>query len=406
MFKKKKETEPLTVESSQPKSLVKKVWSIEVLVFVIIIGVFFGLIGSKMGGSNLVSTMMNTAFDLLINTCLYIMAIAVFAGALAGLLQEFGVIGVVNKILSPLMKPLYGLPGASIVGAVATYLSDNPAILSLAKDKQFARYFKKYQYPALTNLGTCFGMGMIVTSFIVGQKVTDGGSVLMAVIVGNIAAALGGVVSVRLMLFQTKRYYGEAGNEWEVTDTEGKPMDLSTRIVREGSIGQRFLGAFLDGGKSGVEIGLQIIPGVLFICTLLLVLIKGPGEGGVFTGAAYEGVEVVPWIGDKLGFILEPLFGFQTGEAVAVPLTALGAAGAAIGLIPSMLEEGTIGTNDLAVFNAMLMCWSGYLSTHVAMMDSLGRKPLTGKAILSHTAGGFCAGIFAHWIYVACSAIF
>ena len=27
-------------------------------------------------------------------------------------------------------------------------------------------------------------------------------------------------------------------------------------------------------------------------------------------------------------------------------------------------------------------------------------KPLIGKAILSHTIGGLCAGIAAHWMYV------
>jgi hypothetical protein len=34
------------------------------------------------------------------------------------------------------------------------------------------------------------------------------------------------------------------------------------------------------------------------------------------------------------------------------------------------------------------------------MMDSLECKPLIGKAILSHTAGGLCAGIAAHWLFV------
>ena len=48
---------------------------------------------------------------------------------------------------------------------------------------------------------------------------------------------------------------------------------------------------------------------------------------------------------------------------------------------------------------AMCMCMSGYLSTHVAMMDSLGCKKLTGKAILSHTIGGVLAGVFAHLLY-------
>mgnify|MGYP006924685256 FL=1 len=49
----------------------------------------------------------------------------------------------------------------------------------------------------------------------------------------------------------------------------------------------------------------------------------------------------------------------------------------------------------------MGMCWSGYLSTHVAMMDALGSKELTGKAILSHTIGGVAAGMAAHFLYAA-----
>ena len=81
------------------------------------------------------------------------------------------------------------------------------------------------------------------------------------------------------------------------------------------------------------------------------------------------------------------------------PITALGAAGAAIGLVPHMAEAGTVLANDVAVFTAMCMCWSGYLSTHVAMMSSLKVNKLTGKAILSHTIGGLCAGVAANWIF-------
>lgn len=73
--------------------------------------------------------------------------------------------------------------------------------------------------------------------------------------------------------------------------------------------------------------------------------------------------------------------------------------GAAIGLVPHMAEAGTVLANDVAVFTAMCMCWSGYLSTHVAMMSSLKVNKLTGKAILSHTIGGLCAGVVANWIF-------
>ena len=117
-----------------------------------------------MGIINMLNTMMNTAFDLLINTCFYIMAVAVLAGAVASLFTEFGVVAVINKIMSPLMKPIYGLPGASVLGILATYMSDNPAILTIAENKGFKRYFKKYQLPALCSLGTSFGMGLIITT--------------------------------------------------------------------------------------------------------------------------------------------------------------------------------------------------------------------------------------------------
>lgn len=70
-----------------------------------------------------------------------------------------------------------------------------------------------------------------------------------------------------------------------------------------------------------------------------------------------------------------------------------------------LLIDGKIGSGDIAVFTAMCMCWSGYLSTHISMMDSLKCRELTGKAIVSHTVGGLCAGIVAHWIFVLVSLI-
>ena len=110
----------------------------------------------------------------------------------------------------------------------------------------------------------------------------------------------------------------------------GHEIMSNEREIRPGSLGNRFLGAILDGGKSGVDMGMAIIPGVLIICTIVLMLTNGPGENGVYTGEAYEGVGLLPY----------------------------------------------------------------------AMMDTLGCSKLTGKALLSHTIGGFCAGVSAHWIYM------
>ena len=152
---------------SQIKMKKVKDVSLETFVFLIILVGGFGYIASQMGLGMMFKVIMETAHDLLLNTVFFIMALAVLAGALSALLSEFGVIALINKILSVLIKPLYGLPGASVVGAIATYLSDNPAIISFAKDREFQKFFKNYQIPALCNLGTAFGMGLIVTTFIV-----------------------------------------------------------------------------------------------------------------------------------------------------------------------------------------------------------------------------------------------
>ena len=369
----------------------------EVFIFLALFLGFFIFLCCEMGTTNMFNTMMNTAFDLLLNTVFYIMAIAVLAGAISALFSEFGVISLLNKLLSPTVKFLYGLPGASAVGIFTTYLSDNPAILTLANDNTFRRFFKKYQLPALCNIGTAFGMGLIITTFMAGLKSPSGESFGLAVLVGNLGAIVGSIVSTRLMLRRTAKIFGkEAACECNGDEEE---IDINKfRKVRKGSVGTRFLDALLAGGKSGVDMGMAIIPGVLIICTIVMMLTNGHPETG-YTGAAYEGIALLPWIGEKLSFILQPLFGFQSNEAIAVPITALGAAGAAITIVEQLIANSLANAHDIAVFTAMCMCWSGYLSTHVAMMDSLKCSYLVGPAIISHTIGGLCAGVFANWFY-------
>ena len=382
-------------KKSKKNVVVKKAISLETFVFLAIFFLIFGLMARKMGTPLMFKTMMATAHDLLLNTVFFIMAMAVIAGAISALLSEFGAIALINKIFAPLMKPLWGMPGASVTGAVATYLSDNPAIIPFAKDKRFTSFFKKYQVPALCNLGTAFGMGLIVTMFMMGQ----GEGFIKAAIIGNVGAILGSIISVRLMLIETRKYYGDEADEPAIELAEGDDRPDKVRIVRDGNMFQPVLDTVLEGGKTGVEMGLAIIPGVLIVCTFVMMLTFKMPAGG-YTGAAYEGVGFLPWLGEKLTFILEPLFGFHSAEAIAFPITALGAVGGAISLVPEFLKSGLIGANDIAVFTAMGMCWSGYLSTHIGMMDALGVRKLSSKAIVSHTIGGLAAGVIAHYLFL------
>ena len=121
------------------------------------------------------------------------------------------------------------------------------------------------------------------------------------------------------MLMFTAKVYGKT----EDCEVEGINAIMYTdyRMVRPGNVGTRFLSAMLDGGKSGVEMGMAIIPGVLIICTFVMMLTNGPSADGTYTGAAYEGIALLPAIGDKLEFILQPLFGFTSSQGVSVPIT-------------------------------------------------------------------------------------
>lgn len=362
------------------------------LVCLALVVLIFGYLGYIMGLPNMLNTMMKTAHDLLLNTVFYLMSICVLTGAIGKLFVEFGVVKMLEKLLRPLMRPLFNLPGVASLGAVMTFLSDNPAIISLAHDKRFATYFKKFQFISLTNFGTAFGMGLLVIVFMVGQ------GFYAAPFIGFFGACCGCICSTRLMQrFVVKAYPNYAEEQAMDESAEEKEQE---EAQSQKTVFIRLLDALLDGGRGGVDVGIAIIPGVLIISTFVMLFTFGTNAEGLYDGGAYQGVELLPYLANKIDFVFRWLFGFQDPHLVAFPITALGAVGAALSLVPNFLSHGWVDGNAIAVFTAIGMCWSGYLSTHTAMLDSLGYRDLTPKAITAHTIGGIVAAVVAHWAYV------
>lgn len=382
--------------AAKKKNTILSKWS-GIICLVIVFGLFY-LIGQVMGMANMLNTLMHTAHDLLLNTVFYLMGICVLTGALGHIFVEFGVVKLLERLLRPLMKPLFNLPGVASLGAVMTFLSDNPAIISLANDRRFSSYFKKFQFISLTNFGTAFGMGLLVMVFMVGQGYT------WQPLIGFVGAFFGCVCSTRIMQYFVIKNYPHFATENVVPEEEQQQME-DKQDESGKSMFVRILNSLLDGGRSGVDVGIAIIPGVLIISTLVMILTFGPSANGEYTGAAYEGVEFLPWIAQKVGFIFEWLFGFDDPHLVAFPITSLGAVGAALSLVPNFIDQGWVDGNAIAVFTAIGMCWSGYLSTHTAMLDSLGYRDLTSKAILAHTIGGIFAAVVAHVLYLLVTLI-
>ena len=353
----------------------------------------FVCIAWQMGAANMLNTIMNTAHDLLLNTVFFLMGICVITGAIGRLFVEFGVVNMLEQVLRPFMRPLFNLPGVASLGAVMTFLSDNPAIISLSQDKRFAVYFKKYEYISLTNFGTAFGMGLIVIIYMIGQ------GYLAAPLIGLFGAFCGCIVSTRAMQHLLLKSHPEYATE-DAVDVRELEKDQAPETDEPDTLFVRILNSLLDGGRTGVDVGIAIIPGVVIISTLVMILTFGPNANGSYTGGAYEGVELLPAIGAKVDFLFDWLFGFTDPHQIAFPITALGAVGAALGIVPGFASQGWVDGNAIAVFTAIGMCWSGFLSTHTAMLDSLGYRGQTSKAILAHTIGGLAAALVAHWVYM------
>ena len=370
----------------------KKAVSKETFFTLAVIVVLFGYLGRVMGVDKLFSVMMKTAHDVFLNTSLYITGVATLAGAFSYVLSEFGVIALINKILAPIMRPLFGLPGASALGAITCYTSDNPGILALASDEGYSKYFTKAEEMTHVNFGTVFGMGLIVTAYMLSL----GSEYFLAVLIGNIGAILGGVISVRLMLNYGRKIHGETkADEKAFHDKEDE-----LRTIRDGSGLERFLNSLLEGANAGFKLGISACAGTMLICTIVMMLTFGPaGEAGEYLGVAYEGVALLPRIGSYFLPLAKVLWGFDHAELLAFPFTALGAVGSAMGLTNGLIEKGLANPNTVATFTGMGICLSGFLSTHIGMLDALGQGKYATKNIVTHLIGGLAAGVIANYLF-------
>ena len=284
-----------------------------------------------------------------------------------------------------------------------TFLSDKPTIISVAKNPLFFRYFKRYQHISLVNFAGSYAMGLLVIIFMMGH------GFYTEPLYGLVGAIIGSIIATRLMQQLVLKEFPQYRDEDVIENKEkemvnGKWVNGKYETVPDDprqTLFIRVLDALLDGGRSGVEVGLAIIPGVLIISTFVMMFTFGADpETGTYTGEAYQGTELLPLLAGKVSFVFKWLFGFNASELVAFPITALGTVGAALGLIPEMMSKGIIDSNAIAVFTAMGMCWSGFLSADAATLDSLGYRHFISRSFTCTFIGGIAAGIITHWLYV------
>ena len=221
----------------------KRDFGLDTFVFLFVLVGSTIYISSVMGVGPMFKTLLNTAYSVLVETVLYICAICVIMGAVSALLTEFRVVNLAQWLINPIMKPIYNMPGAASLGIVTTFLSDNPAILSLAQDPKTCRYFKKYQLPSLCNLGTSFGRGMVVCTFMLGL----GTEFVTSIVAGLFGCVIGSIISTRLMHKLTKQYY-QKHHMWDemqefITIPEDKSGMVELKVIKK-SLFNRIMDAY------------------------------------------------------------------------------------------------------------------------------------------------------------------
>ena len=247
-------------------------------------------------------------------------------------------------------------------------------------------------------------MGLIVVVFMLGKGYA------VEPLLGVLAAIIGCIISTRIfqkILLSMDPSFDEMVPVVTVSAEEKRTLEerRNEMLQAKESTFIRFLNALLDGGKTGVDLGLAIIPGVVIISTAVFLLTFGPGPDGLYDGSPYQGIAILPALAGKINFIFDWLFGFKHPELIAFPITSLGTVGAALGQVPLFITQGFLDGNVVAVFTAIGISWSGFLSTYSAIFDAIGYRQLTSKAMVIHLISGLIAGVVAHWLYLLYSLI-
>ncbi len=128
-------------------------------------------------------------------------------------------------------------------------------------------------------------MGLIVVTFMATLQLPSGESTASAALIGLLGALVGSVVSTRLMQRMIRPLVGEVLND-DAVSSDGRKVGV-TKEAAPGWL--RILNSLLDGGKSGVELGMAVIPGVLIISTFVMLLTFGPGGEGLYRRSVSRG---------------------------------------------------------------------------------------------------------------------
>lgn len=256
--------------------------------------------------------------------------------------EYFGAIKASEKLLTPLLRPLLGIPGSAGL-AMITSLQSTDASATMTKVLKDNGSLTEYQTTVFS--AWMFSSDSAITNFFsTGAALwaltnADGNpAIRISMMIPFVLQLIMKFVGANVVRFHLKKKYNDGvqvskTRDEAVTTGETEPEDAAIEIKEAEKKGVTTI--FVEGASSGLNIGLKsIIPNVLMAYVLIKVL-------------------NVTGIMDIAGNILAPVMGIfgLPGEASAVLLASLLSMGGGVGVAGALFESGVVTGAHLAILS-------------------------------------------------------
>lgn len=208
-------------------------------------------------------------YDLILD----LFSIFLFAGLILPFLTDFGMLEFVGVLLTPVMRPLFNLPGRSSVDAVASWIGDGTIGVSLT-NKQYKEGFYTEREAAV--IATTFSAVSITFSLVILEQVnlvTLFGPYYLTILASAVVAAT--IVPKLPPLSQKKdEYYGGISRDKGENIPEGySNLEWATELALE-KADNSFTSSdfFKNGFKTVTDLWFGVLPVIMAFGTIALII--------------------------------------------------------------------------------------------------------------------------------------
>lgn len=215
----------------------------------------------------------NTGGLILYDLILGLFSIFLFAGFLLPFLTDFGILEFVGVLLTPVMRPLFGLPGRSSIDCVASWIGDGTIGVSLTNKQYMQGYYTTKESSVIA---TTFSAVSITFSLVVLKQVElvnlFGPYYLTIIICGVVAAII--VPKLPPLSKKSNKYYsGEKKDVGENVPEGYSNVEWGTELaIGRAKANFNLLDFIKNGAMSVLEMWFGVLPVIMAFGTIALII--------------------------------------------------------------------------------------------------------------------------------------